>query len=347
VAWLIAAIVAGILVLIVIVVQAGMIRTAWRMVEYTPPLNASDAGADPRAESVSFQTSDGLRLNGAIFLPEDREPRGMIVFCHEFGGSRWSALSYTEALIDAGFAVFSFDFRGHGDSDLLPGYEPFHWITDYEVDDLRSALSYVSSHAELSHLPVGMFGISRGGGTALAVAGEDDQVKAIVCESAYSCRKMMYVFSERWHSLFGPDWLMTNLPHIHATFTLAAARWLASLRRGCRFVHIERVLARLRDRPVLLISGKRDNYVRPEIAENIVDGIASELTTLWLVPKSRHNQAREIARQEYDERLVALFDQLDGQKTAEAAENVDVSELRRDEQDDPQPQFEDESLASR
>jgi uncharacterized protein len=347
VAWLIATIVVGVLALITICVQARMIQTAWRMVEYTPPLNASDAGADPRAESVSFQTSDRLKLNGAIFLPESETPRGLIVFCHEFGGSRWSALGYTEALIDAGFAVFSFDFRSHGESDTLKGYEPFHWVTDYEVDDLRSALSYVASHAELSQLPIGMFGVSRGGGTALAVAGEDDRVKAIVCESAYSCRKMMYVFSERWHSLFGPDWLMTNLPHTHATFTLAAARLIASFRRGCRFVHIERVLARLRNRPVLLISGKRDNYVSPEIAEDIFKGLASEQTSLWLVPKSRHNQAREIAQQEYDERIVALFGQLDGQKTGVATKNAGISESRGDDKNEAQPQFEDESLASR
>ena len=67
-AWIIVAtVVVGIFALVVIVVQAGMIRTAWRMVEYTPPLNASDAVSDPRAESVSFKTSDGLTLNAVIF----------------------------------------------------------------------------------------------------------------------------------------------------------------------------------------------------------------------------------------------------------------------------------------
>ncbi len=314
-AWMVAAIIVAMIALVLIFVQAGMIRTAWRMVEYTPPLNAGDAEADPRAESVSFRTGDGLSLNGALFQPEGRKARGLIVFCHELGGSRWSALKYAQALLDAGFAIFSFDFRSHGESDSLDGYEPFHWVTDFEVNDLRSALSYVSSRPDLSELPIGMFGVSRGGGTALAVAGDDDRVKAVVCESAYSCCKMMCVFSQRWHSLFGPDWLMTRLPQTHATFTLAAARRIASIRRGCRFVHIERNLAKLRNRPVLLISGQRDNYVCPEIAENIFDGIDSDQTTLWLVPKARHNQARETATREYDERIVALFDHLDGLKT--------------------------------
>ena len=105
---------------------------------------------------------------------------------------------------------------------------------------------------------------------------------------------------------------MSNLPHVHATFTLAAARLIASVRRGCRFVHLERVLPELRNRPVLLISGKRDNYVAPKIAQHLHENINSEKTELWLVPKARHNQARETAQEEYDGRIVALFSRMDG-----------------------------------
>lgn len=347
-AWMIAAaIFAGVSALIVIVVQGGMIRTAWRMVEYTPPLNASDGGADPRAESVSFTTSDGLTLNGAIFRPEGRDPRGLVVFCHEFGGSRWSAMHYTQALLNAGFAIFSFDFRSHGESDSLDGYEPFHWVTEYEVVDVRSALDFVESRPDLKSLPLGMFGVSRGGGAALTVAGENDNVKAIVSESAYSCRKMMYVFSERWHTLFGPEWLMTNLPRAHATFTLASARLIASLRRGCRFVHIERVLPKLGNRPVLLISGNRDNYVGPEIARHLYERIDSDHTELWLVPQARHNQARETSPQEYDQRIIAVFDHLDGQSSACAGctEELDVSVAGVNAS--PTPGVQDETFAGR
>lgn len=345
-AWLLAAaIVAGIFMLIAIIVQAGMIRTAWRMVEFTPPLNAGEADSDARAESVAFQTSDGLTLNGAVFRPSDQSPRGLIVFCHEFGGCRWTATHYTEALIDAGFAVFSFDFRSHGSSDSLNGYEPFHWVTQFEIDDLRSALKFVDSRPGLNELPMGIFGVSRGAGTALSVAAENKAIRAIVCESAYSCRKMMYVFSDRWHSLFGPDWLMSNLPRVHATFTLAAARFIASVRRGCQFVHLEHVLSELRDRPVLLISGKRDNYVGPEIAEHLFEQINSDKAELWLVPRSRHNQAREVSQQEYDERIVALFSQLDG-GSAVPRQRKSPNAVR-DKSDTVEPRVQDGSLAGR
>lgn len=306
-AWMITAVFITIFALFVFCLQCGMIRTAWRMVEYTPPLNARDPGTDPRARTVSFATSDGLTLKGALFFPEDQEPLGLVVFCHEFGGSRWSSMYYAQALLDAGFAILGFDFRSHGDSDSLDRYQPFHWVTAYEIDDLCSALRFVESQTDLNQLPLGLFGVSRGGGTALTVAGQTDSIRAVVCESAYSSRKMMDVFADRWQTLFAPEWAMNRLPRAHSRFTIACARLIASFRRGCRFVHVEQSLPALRDRPVLLISGKRDNYVCPEIAEHLRNSINSDLTTLWLVPRARHNQSRETSTQEFDRRIVALF----------------------------------------
>jgi len=280
------------------------------MVEYTPPLNARDPGPDSRAQTVLFDTSDGLTLKGALFSPEGREPLGLVVFCHEFGGSRWSSMYYAGALLDAGFAILGFDFRSHGDSDSLERYQPFHWVTAYEIDDLCSALRFVKTRPDLNQLPLGLFGVSRGGGAALTVAGQTEAVRAVVCESAYSSRKMMDVFADRWQTLFAPEWAMNRLPRAHSRFTIACARLIAACRRGCRFIHVEQSLPALHDRPVLLISGKRDNYVCPEIAEHLQTSINSDLTTLWLVPRARHNQSRETSTQEFDRRIIALFRQM-------------------------------------
>lgn len=344
-AWMITAVFITIFALFAFCLQCGMIRTAWRMVEYTPPLNARDPGIDPRAQTVTFTTSDNLTLKGALFFPADREPLGLVVFCHEFGGSRWSSMYYAQALLDAGFAILGFDFRGQGDSESLERYQPFHWVTAYEIDDLCSALRFVESRTDLNQLPLGLFGVSRGGGTALTVAGQTDAVRAVVCESAYSSRKMMDVFADRWQSLFAPEWAMNRLPRAHSRFTIACARRIAALRRGCRFVHVEQSLSGLRDRPVLLISGKRDNYVCPEIAEHLQSRINSELTTLWLVPRARHNQSRETSPQEFDQRIVALFRQM--LLDQEPAESVSVEPDTVTNHAGSRPEISDGSLANR
>ena len=89
-------------------------------------------------------------------------------------------------------------------------------------------------------------------------------------------------------------WIVTSL-----------ARFAASL----LFRRIEMAdLHRLpRDRPVLLISGERDNYVPPSIIRGIARKIGSPQCRIWSVPKAKHNQARTVAREDYDQALDDFF----------------------------------------
>src|ERR1700712_1849611 len=69
-----------------------------------------------RYEDVPFfSTSDHIKLNG-WYIPAKGKPRGVILFCHGRQGNRSSVLTHAQYLHDAGFAVFSFDFRASGDS---------------------------------------------------------------------------------------------------------------------------------------------------------------------------------------------------------------------------------------
>ena len=77
--------------------------------------------------------------------------------------------------------------------------------------------------------------------------------------------------------------------------------------RHVHYVRLEKALRRLAGRPALLISGQRDSYVLPEITESLQATLGSETTDLWIVRGARHNQAREKATPEYDQRLVAFF----------------------------------------
>ena len=121
-------------------------------------------------------------LAGTYFQTPAASRTGVIVFCPEFLGDRWSALPYTEGLREAGFNLSAFDFRNHGESDSDPSYEPLQWVSDLELIDLQAALDYV--HYLLgptaTRLASGLFGISRGGGTALCVAADDPTVWGVV-----------------------------------------------------------------------------------------------------------------------------------------------------------------------
>lgn len=294
-----------------IVVQAVISRAVMHMLENTPPLNAGEFDSDPRATELSFRTADGLTLQACYFSQSDRNSRGLILFCHELGGDRWSAMSYCEGLFEAGFEILSFDFRNHGSSDRLSGYEPLHWLTEFELEDVRGALKLIQSHDQLKDQPLGVFGVSRGGAAALIAPSLSSRVICVACESAYSTRSMMSLFSQRWVSLLVPQWMSGWIPSWHVELSLAGGRFYSQLKRKCRYAHVEQSFPALRKRQVLLVSGKRDNYVRPEIAASLHDGIGEDAAELWMVPDARHNGARQADQEAYDRHLVEFFSILD------------------------------------
>ena len=324
-AWIIATCVVAITIMM-IVVQLAISRAVMRMLENAPPLNAGDFGADSRANELRFETEDGLTLQACHFPQLDRPSRGLILFCHELGGNRWSALSYCEALFEAGFEILSFDFRNHGSSDKQADYEPLHWLTQFELVDVCGALSLIEARDELKQQPLGIFGVSRGGSAALAAAATSDVVECVACESAYSTRSMMSLFSQRWVSLLVPQWMSGWIPAWHVELSLTGGRLYSQFKRKCRYAHIERFVRKLRKRQVLLISGERDNYVRPEIANALHQCLGEETTELWMVPKARHNGARQADKEGYDRRLVEFFSALSTESRKEpATDPVEVS----------------------
>lgn len=324
-AWIIATCLVAITIMM-IVIQLAISRAVMRMLENAPPLNAGDFGADSRATELSFETEDGLSLQACHFRQTEQPSRGLVLFCHELGGSRWSAMSYCEGLFNAGFEVLSFDFRNHGSSDEQAGYEPLHWLTEFELADVRGALQLIESRDELKNQPLGIFGVSRGGSAALAAAASG-AVECVACESAYSTRSMMSLFSQRWVSLLVPQWMAGWIPAWHVELSLTGGRLYSQFKRKCRYVHLERTLASLKNRPVLLISGQRDNYVRPEIAQSLHESLCGGSTELWMVEKARHNGARQADQDGYDSRLIKFFSSLSAtQIDKPTADSPQVSE---------------------
>lgn len=288
-------------------IQLPFLFVCTRIIESSPPFGVQLADPVEGDERFRIPTTGGLELAGCLLPPSSGQPRGLVVFCPETGGNQWMALNYCGSLLEAGFAVLSFDFRNQGASDSLPGYEPLHWMTRYEMDDLGSVLRYVESRADLAGLPVGLFGVSRGGATALAVSVNEPQIRWIVTESAFCTQMIQHWFARHWAKLFVPDWLLRLVPDWHVRWTVDLARGMTAWRRGLRYPVLRRLLPRLAGRPVLMISGKRDSYVKPDIARQMQQ-CAGEGCELWLVPKARHNDARTIDQDAYDRRVTGFVD---------------------------------------
>jgi pimeloyl-ACP methyl ester carboxylesterase len=259
------------------------------------------------AEDVRFSTADGLTLAASYFKTTAEKRLGVIVFCHEYLGDRWSALAYLGHLRAVGFDLFSFDFRNHGQSDSQPGYEPLQWLTAGELMDLRAALKYLRSRADADLAGVGLFGVSRGGCAAVCAAAKDPGVWGVATDGSFPTHGTMLAYILRWSEIYvGSRTIWRRMPMVVFEFLTWSARKRVQGKRKCRFPHVERGVARLAPRPLLMIHGEKDSYIGPDIARGLF-ATAGDPRELWIVPKAKHNRCREVAGEEYSDRVAAFF----------------------------------------
>ena len=301
-------IVLGIIAIVVIefLVRLPIIMGVVKVFEQSPGFGVEPAAPRDDGERISFSSSDGLTIHGSLYSPP--APKGVFVFCPETGGNHWMALNYIVALRDAGCAVVAFDFRNQSDSDTMPGYESTHWPTEYEVNDGMAAVDFVTRHDELKSLPIGIFGVSRGGTVALTVAARHEKVQCVVGDGAFIINTLMQFFAVRWAELYVPRKWLAYLPGWHISSTLFFARSISQYKRSVRYATLNSDLPRLRDKDVMLIAGKRDSYVKPEMTEEIARRAGGN-AEIWIAPKAKHNMARTMNETEYDCRLVEFVEQ--------------------------------------
>jgi fermentation-respiration switch protein FrsA (DUF1100 family) len=77
-------------------------------------------------------------------------------------------------------------------------------------------------------------------------------------------------------------------------------------RRRCRYPYVESSFRTLARRPLFLIHGKRDNYIRTEVIKAIFNG-NGQPEQFWVVSGAKHNQSIQVAKEEYHEKVRAFF----------------------------------------
>jgi len=258
-------------------------------------------------ESVRFTTDDGLELGGTYLLAKTESRLGILVFCHEYLSDRWSYQPYLNAFRDQGYDIFTFDFRNHGVSDVDPSYRPLQWVTNHEVSDLRAALSYVRSRPDFDPAGFGLFGISRGGGTALVVAASDPGVWGVITDGAFPTRGTMHAYILRWAEIYvGNPFLWRHMPKFMFEFVGWSGRMVSTRKLGCQLPDVERAASKIAPRPWLMIHGAKDAYIGLDIARGLFQE-AREPKELWVVPGAKHNRCREVRPEEYSERVGTFF----------------------------------------
>ena len=271
----------------------------------------------PGAEDVKLTTPDGLTLQGC-YLKTPAPRKGVVLFGLEFGSNRWACVPYCEFLRDQGYDIFTFETRGQGNSPPQPGYEPLQWVTDFEVTDFQTALAYLKSRPDRDPRGMGFFGLSKGASAGLIVASRDQFVRCCVADGAFGTFTTVMPYVKQWMVIYlhlrsvaylFPDWYLRVLAK-------RAVR-IVSAERKCHYPQLEKALARLAPRPLLMSHGGADTYIKPPMARTLFEH-AGEPREFWLVDGAKHNQAINVANGEYQRRVLAFFDKHLADPTAAA-----------------------------
>ena len=275
----------------------------------------------PGAEDVHFETPGGLTLRGC-YLRGHGPRKGVVLFGPEYGANRWAAVPYCRPLLDAGYDLFAFEPRNQGESDRDPGYHPLQWVTDRDVADMKAALGYLRKRKDAPE-GVAVFGISKGASVGLILA-RDPFVKCVVTDGAYGTHTTVVPYMRRWVGIYANTWplLRRLFPNWFYGLIAAGAIREVARRRGVHFESVEWALRRLR-KPLLMIHGEADTYIRPEMATALYDRAGSKAKEFWLVPGAKHNQALTVAAGEYARRLTTFLDR-NLAPAAESAAEPDV-----------------------
>jgi pimeloyl-ACP methyl ester carboxylesterase len=259
------------------------------------------------AEDIRLTTPEGLTLRGCYLRHTAARRHGAILFGLEYGSNRWACEPYCQFLREAGFDIFTFEPRGQGESDPHPGYEPLQWVTEFEVRDFQTALAYLNARPDADPHGLGFFGISKGGSAGIVAAAKDPSVRCFVTDGMFGTHSTMVPYMRKWVSIYsGQRWLLRIMPTALYGFIARATLRRVRREKGLRFPHVEHAMPQLAPRPLLMIHGAGDTYIKPEMAQTLFD-MAGQPRQLWIVEGAKHNQALQVANGEYQRRVLTFF----------------------------------------
>ncbi|MGB9772862.1 MAG: alpha/beta hydrolase [Bacteroidota bacterium] len=203
-------------------------------------------------EDVVFPTVHRKHLHGWFIRSadegkahgENQHRRPTVVVLHGWSRGADAMLGYARMLHRAGYHVFLFNARNHGDSDT----EGHSSLLQYS-EDLRSALDYVASRDDVDRDRIGLIGHSIGAAATLVVAATDSRVKAAVSLASFAHPRQLTENALRSRG-------------IRNRAILSVILYYLQMRLGVRFDEIapERLMSKIHV-PVLLFHGDNDDVV--------------------------------------------------------------------------------------
>jgi len=239
-------------------------------------------------EAFEIPCKDGLSIRGEVYPAESTI--GTVVLCHGFKGfAHWGFFPYlAQTLAENGLTAITFDFSGSGigpdrESFTEPGNFAGNTLSR-EQEDLENLVDY-ARRRKLIEGKFGLFGHSRGGGTAILFsAGTDHNVSSLVTWSSIS-------YPNRWSSEDVITWRRQGYVDVTNSRTGQIMRLDTDLLddvelHGKTKLDIEAAARKIKV-PWLIVHGTGDETVPSSEAEKL-HSLSPGVSTLRLIKGANH-----------------------------------------------------------
>jgi fermentation-respiration switch protein FrsA (DUF1100 family) len=133
---------------------------------------------------ISFY-SEGYKLDGTVYLPDDYQPgekRPAVIPNSGYQGfNEFYPRLFAKNLTEAGYVCLGFDYRGFANSEGKKGKV----LLDEQVEDIKNAISFLQIQEEVNSENIGLIGWGMGGANVVRVAAADKRVKAVAALNGF------------------------------------------------------------------------------------------------------------------------------------------------------------------
>ena len=132
-------------------------------------------------ENVDFKSGDGTALHGWFITSRKTPAAGTVVFSHGNAGSIGHHLGFIMWLAEAGYHVFTYDYRGFGKSAGSVNRRGM-------VNDVKAAFASARRRADVDPARLVSYGHSLGGAKSVTALGESPVkgLQAVVIDGAFA-----------------------------------------------------------------------------------------------------------------------------------------------------------------
>ena len=269
------AMIAGVLCAAVVGVVLILFWAMQRRMMYFPMAHVPAPGAIglTSVEPLTFETSDGLVLNGWFLAAPGSSPPLTILVFNGNAGNRADRGPLAAALNRHGFQVLLVDYRGYGENPVTPRERGL-------AADSRSARAYALGRSDVDGSRLVYFGESLGAAVAVDLAVEHPPA-ALILRSPFTSMAEV----GQYHYPFLPVRLLLR----------------------DRFPSIDRIpLVRS---PLLVLAGERDSIVPTRQSQRLYEA-APDPKTVVIVPEADHNDYELLVGNEVIQAIVRFLQPL-------------------------------------